>query len=77
MQSETYRGFSVWGHAIKDQQEILEHSDTLRAARSPRTGGSFRHPGFWRWLIPRLSPKIWGSSGPVPGSTITDDTSEV
>jgi hypothetical protein len=25
MQSEIYRGYAVWGHAIQEQQDILEH----------------------------------------------------
>ncbi|MFX1715562.1 hypothetical protein [Paraburkholderia sp. A1RO-5L] len=38
MQSETYRGFSVWGHAIKEQQEILEHERYAASGTVTRDG---------------------------------------
>lgn len=40
MQSENYRGYAVWGHAIREQQDILER-ERYAASGTVTKGGKF------------------------------------
>lgn len=37
MQTEKYRGYTLWGHAILQQEDILRRGDSQEAAQSCAT----------------------------------------
>lgn len=40
MQSDTYKGYAVWGHAIQEQRDVLER-EKFAASGTVTRGGKF------------------------------------
>jgi hypothetical protein len=38
MQSENYKGYAIWGHAIREQHDILEHERYAASGTVTKSG---------------------------------------
>ena len=69
MELESYNGYSVWGHAILQQEGILEPE--RYAARSHETTSSLKRPASLAISIPKSRLSMPDLTGPERGSIAT------
>jgi hypothetical protein len=73
MESESYRGYSIWGHAIRQQEDILQPERYAASGTITRSNQLIEGWASLAISIPKRKRNMPGLTGLARGSVATVD----